>query len=359
MLARLLSLAKRLYFVLRNLRSFLTKEHELHGWPDSWTDLRMLAAGFHSDKQYLYELGADGRPLPAYVGDFERLMLRRLNEPYAAFLDHKALFAQVFGTQFRVPTDHGLIRRGTFLPFTDDLEVAPTGAALRDPSLPERLVLKRVGGGGGKDILLVTRREHDRLEVNGEPSTIDVLVEQLGMRTYVVTDLLTQGAYANNLFPHAINTVRVVTMRDDEGPFVAFAVQRIGNQRSRPTDNLNRGGLAALVDLDSGTLGPARQLEADRRPEAYTHHPDTGAPIAGQVVPHWTAITALLLEAMEAFPGLRYVGWDVVVGDDEDQLLVLEGNSYPGVQVAQLHHPLRNDPRTARFFDAVTTRTAA
>lgn len=359
MLARLLQLAKRLYFVLRNVRSFLTKEHELHGWPDSRTDLRMLAAGFHSDKQHLYDLGPDGRPLPTYIGDFERLMLRRLNEPYAAFLDHKALFAQVFGTQFRVPTDHGLIRRGTFTPFGDDLEVSPTAAALRDPSLPDQLVLKRVGGGGGKDILLVTRRGDDELEVNGAPSSVDAVVEQLAMRTYVVTDLLTQGTYANGLFPHSINTVRVVTMRDDQGPFIAFAVQRIGNERSRPTDNLNQGGLAALVDLEAGTLGPARQLEADRRPEAHHHHPDTGAPIAGLVVPHWKAITELLLEAMEAFPGLRYVGWDVVVGDEEDELLVLEGNSYPGVQVAQLHHPLREDERIARFFAAVTTETAA
>lgn len=313
----------------------------------------MLRAGFHSDKRWLYDLDARGRPLPTYVGDLERLLLRRLNEPYAAFLDHKALFAQVFGTLLRVPADYGLVRRGTFRPYADDLAIAPVATALTDQALPDRFALKRVAGGGGKDILLVTRRGR-RFEVNGVPASLEHLVEAVGMDTFVVTELLTQGAYAGGLYPHAINTVRVVTMRDGDGPFLAFAVQRIGNAASRPTDNLNRGGLCALVDLTSGELGPARRLEYDREPRAYEAHPETGAAIAGQRIPGWVAIRAQLLAAMEALPGLRYVGWDVVVGDRDEDLLVLEGNSYPGVQVAQLHAPLRADPRIAAFFDAAT-----
>lgn len=358
MLTWLVRKAKRVYFVLRNLRTFLRKEYELHGWPDAWSDLRLLAHGFHSDKQHLYALGPKGLPLPTYVGDFERLMLRRVNEPYAAFLDHKALFAQVFSTQFLVPVDHGLIRRGVFTPLHGStLPVASALAALTDLGLPDDYVLKRIGGGGGKDIWIVHRVTTTDVTVNGATMPLESLVEQLGQRSFLLTELLRQGAYADGLFPGSINTVRVVTMRDDDGPFVAFAVQRIGNARSQPTDNLNQGGLCALVDLTSGTLGPARQLETATRPTAYTHHPETGAAIAGQVIPRWNEMVTMLLGAMEAFPRLRYVGWDVVVQDEG--LLVLEANSYPGVQVAQLHEPLRRSPRIARFFDTISGRGAA
>ena len=357
MLTWLVRKAKRVYFVLRNLRTFLRKEYELHGWPDAWSDLRLLAHGFHSDKQHLYALGPKGLPLPTYVGDFERLMLRRVNEPYGPFLDHKALFAQVFGSQFRVPVDHGLIRRGVFTPLVEGLDIAPTAAALQDPRFPDSFVLKRVGGGGGKDILLVDRGAGDALLVNDDEVSVSELVDTLEMRTYVVNERLTQGTYAQGLYPGSINTVRVVTMRDSDGPFIAFAVQRIGNSRSRPTDNLNRGGLCALVDPDTGVLGPARQLEASSAPHPYDHHPDTGAQITGRAVPGWEAIQEQLLAAMEAFPGLRYVGWDVVLA--EDQMLVLEGNSYPGVQVAQLHTPLRADRRVERFFDELREQAGA
>ena len=358
MISWLVRRGKRAYFVLRNVRTFLRKEHELHGWPDAWSDLRLLVHGFHSDKRYLYQLGPNDLPLASYIGDFERLMLRRVNEPYAAFLDHKALFTQVFGTQFRVPVDHGLIRRGVFTPLHgSDLPVASAMAALADPALPDDYVLKRIGGGGGKDVWIVHRHNVTEVTVNGEALPLATLVEQLDQRSFLVTELLTQGDYANALFPGSINTVRVVTMRDDSGPFIAFAVQRIGTERSQPTDNLNQGGLCALVDLTNGTLGPARRLETQTRPVAYTHHPETGAPIAGQVIPHWDEVVTTLLSTMDAFPRLRYVGWDVVL--QQDGFLVLEGNSYPGVQVAQLHRPLRGDPRIAGFFDTISGRSAA
>lgn len=237
------------------------------------------------------------------------------------------------------------------------MPIAPAAVGLASPELPDRYVLKRIGGGGGKDIWIVHRAGPDQVVVNGALMPLTALVDLLEMRTFLVTELLTQSRFAHELYPDAINTVRVVTMRDDEGPFIAFAVQRIGNERSRPTDNLNQGGLCALVDLTTGTLGPARQLETDRSPVAYATHPDTGAPIEGRVIPGWDEVATTLLIAMEEFPRLRYVGWDVVLQDDGP--LVLEGNSYPGVQVAQLHEPLRQHPRIAAFFTSITEERRA
>ena len=349
----LLARAKRAYFIAQNVRSFASKERELHGLPDSWADLRMLRQGFHSDKQYLYE-HIDGRPHAAYVGDFERLMMRRLNGPYAPFLDNKVLFSQVFGAYLPVPRNFGLLRRDALNPLDPVVPSAPRETALLLPELPDQFVLKRVAGGGGKNIYLIDR-DSDCLRVNGHAMDLDVLLERLGTATYLVTELLGQGAYATGLFPGSLNTVRVVTMQDDEGPFVGFAVQRIGTSRSAPTDNLNQGGLAAPVELADGTLGDARHLEADRVAEPHALHPETSAPITGLTVPHWERVTSMLLDALEHFPGLRYVGWDVVLG--EEGLTVLEANTYPGVQVAQLHYPLRTDRRVAAFFEETTAAT--
>lgn len=343
--------AKWAYFALRNCRSFLQKELELNGLPRSWRSVRLLWHGFHSDKRHLYLANGRGLPLASYVGDFERLMKRRANGQYSDFLDSKILFSQVFSSHVRCPINFGFIAQGVFIPLDPRFEAVSRHAPLADDLLPSKFVLKRVSGGGGKNIFLVERRD-GTFRVNGEAMALPALEALIAEARYLITELLTQSAYGQALYPHSINTVRVVTMRDRDGPFVAFAVQRIGRECSRPTDNLNRGGLAAPIDLETGTLGPARNYEATRQAEPYDRHPETGGAIEGQTVPGWTEIRASLIEIMVNFPGLRYVGWDVVTLDDG--FLVLEGNSYPGVQVAQLHFPLKNDPRIAAFFEQLS-----
>jgi len=340
---------KRWYFIARNGRSFLNKERELSGFPTRPLAWRLLKAGFHSDKHHLYECGPNGLPVDLYVGDFERLMKRRINGEYGCFLDDKLLFNQAFSSFFRCPLNYGLIESGRFSPLTEACLTVSPEQSLSDSNLPERFVLKRASGGGGKNIHLVSRDSADSFLVNGVAKTAGQLLGDISETAYLVTELLGQGSYASGLYPHSINTVRVVTMRDAQGPFIAFAVQRIGRECSRPTDNLNRGGMAALVDLDSGVLGVARHYESSCRPDSFSMHPETGAAVAGQMVPHWETIKEALLNAMRALPALHYVGWDVVVQDDG--FLVLEGNSYPGVQVAQLHFPLKSNPRIKAFFE--------
>ena len=340
---------KRCYFIARNIRSFLNKERELSGVPATLSALRLLKAGFHSDKRYLYERGPDGLPQNIYVGDFERLMKRRINGEYGCFLDDKLLFNQAFSSFFRCPLNYGLIESGRFSPLSAAFGAVSSDKPLSDPNLPGRFVLKRASGGGGKNIYLVVKETSNTFLVNGIVKTVAQLSAAISESAYLATELLTQGEYTHKLYPHSINTVRVVTMRDEQGPFVAFAVQRIGRECSRPTDNLNRGGMAAAVDIDSGVLGDAKHYESFRKPESYSVHPETGAKIAGQCVPQWVAIKKQLLDAMRALPALHYVGWDVVVQDDG--FLVLEGNSYPGVQVAQLHYPLKSNPRIKAFFE--------
>jgi hypothetical protein len=103
-----------------------------------------------------------------------------------------------------------------------------------------------------------------------------------------------------------------------------------------------------VVDLETGEIGRALYYSGESRPDAFVTHPDTREPLVGKVVPHWGAIKAALLKAVSQYPGFRYVGWDVVLQDDG--FLVLEGNSYPGVQVLQLHRPLLENRRLARLF---------
>ena len=97
-------------------------------------------------------------------------------------------------------------------------------------------------------------------------------------------------------------------------------------------DNFEAGGIAAPIDLETGTLGTA----VAKNPCRYnlTHHPDSGAPIDGFVMPFFRESLQAALTAHACFPWVPFVGWDVVVTNHGPQLL--EANPDWGVELAQI-----------------------
>ena len=107
-------------------------------------------------------------------------------------------------------------------------------------------------------------------------------------------------------------------MPGEPQPIILRAVQRIGTADTVPTDNWSGGGVCAIVDLESGRLGPGRvnPLKSKSPVRQYETHPDTGARIEGAILPHWDRIRETVLRASTSSPLNRYVGWDVLVDDE-------------------------------------------
>jgi hypothetical protein len=341
---------KRYYNHLRLLRQFLKKEVEVNGAPLTPWKWRFLLRGFHSDKRFLYTLGPDALPLPTYLSDFARLRTRRLNGVYRKILDHKWMFKEAVADLIHCPRTVGTVNAEGTIEFAG-LGKRTLGRHLLSEvldALPLPIVAKRFGGGGGKRIFLIDRDPLGFL-VNGSPATAAEVAATLRGESFMIEEAIQQGRYAAGLYPHSVNTVRVLTVNDGQStPWIAFAVQRIGRSISAPTDNFNRGGLCAAIDLETGTLSSALHFSGRSKPVAFDHHPETGAPIRGTVVPDWPVLRAWLLDLVERVPGFSYVGWDVVLL--ESGFMLLEGNSYSGVQLIQSHSPLLESRRLAAYY---------
>src|SRR5205085_1403363 len=120
----------------------------------------------------------------------------------------------------------------------------------------------------------------------------------------------------------ALATVRIVTCRNEAGDFEATnAVLRMAQGRNHVVDNFHAGGLAAAVELESGTLGHATDLGV--RPTAgwRATHPDSGAAIAGRRLPYWPETLALVMRAHAAFADRILIGWDVAILADGPELV--------------------------------------
>jgi hypothetical protein len=233
-------------------------------------------------------------------------------------------------------------------PFDADMARALSRTLDRYP----RQVFRPSWAGGGQGVFFLSR-DDEGLKLNGQevaPDAIHALLAKLDR--YVSTEFIQQASYARVIYPGTTNTLRILSLWDEEngGPFIAAAVHRFGSPRSGAVDNFHagHGGLCAPVDLEAGTLGKAATLTPEGEWLSASSHPDTGAPIEGVVLPGFSHCIEVVLKAASHFPFCPCIGWDVVLTDNG--FSILEANTLPSLTVMQVHRPLLTDPRTRRFF---------
>ncbi|MBR4502879.1 MAG: hypothetical protein IKP22_13520 [Clostridia bacterium] len=154
------------------------------------------------------------------------------------------------------------------------------------------------------------------------------------MGNAIVEELVVQHPVMSGMCPTSVNTVRIATMLGDKQDGIVYAFVRIGN--GKVMDNVDCGGMAARVDLDSGVL---KTVAADKAGNVFEKHPMTSTPIVGFRIPFWEEARAMCLEAMRVVPQMRFVAWDVAI--TEKGPLFIEGNSFPSHAVPQFaaHYP--------------------
>jgi hypothetical protein len=260
--------------------------------------------------------------------------------PGRAILDDKERTHEAFqraGAGDLLPPWLGRVEDGVFVP-----RPGGPGSLAEALTAYPRLFLKPRNGSQGSGARVVS-------------ATVDV--PDTG--DYLVEGCLEQHPTLREIYPRAVNTLRVLTVRHPTaGLFVARMAQRIGTDLSAPTDNYSRRGLVAGVR--DGVL-----LDAVTRPGPHgvarlTHHPDTGARIEGVALPFPELIEDLMLRAAAVVPDVVHVGWDVALTSDGPVLL--EGNAgIANPNVFQAHRPLLDDPRLIGFYErhgVISTRKA-
>ena len=150
----------------------------------------------------------------------------------------------------------------------------------------------------------------------------------------ILEEIVQQHPTMASLCPTSVNTCRIATLLGDKQQGIVYAFLRIGN--GKVVDNVDCGGMAARIDLDSGML---LTVGADKQGNTFDKHPKTGTPIVGFTIPYWEEAKAMCLEAAKKVPQMRFVAWDVAITPDGPTFI--EGNSFPSHAVPQFaaHYP--------------------
>ncbi len=311
--------------------------------------LAAARAGFYPSSHAIYELDGPGRR--DYVSDRERELTWSLDWPAAGLLDDKlAFFFMLRHLGVPTPEVSGVIVRGNAHPLNPHASPGSGAGWLRERlEARGKLIVRPTRGGGGRGLWALQSHTAGFM-LNGQSVSWSDIENRLHrLADHVVTDFVTQAAYARDIFAGTTNTVRALTMHGETtGPVLSNAVHRIGTRASMPADNWSRGGLSVDLDVATGKLGRAVMKPGDDGLQWFDRHPDTGAPITGIEIPGWSRAREGLLALAARVPFLPYVGWDLVITDDG--FSVIEGNKYSDVNLLQVHRPIKRDPRARAFY---------
>ena len=142
----------------------------------------------------------------------------------------------------------------------------------------------------------------------------------------LIEEVAHQNKAIAKVYSKSVNTIRIVTLNKK----IVAAYIRFGN-KGNIVDNFNHNGMVTAINIDTGIIEfPA----IDKIGNVYKKHPETKKNIIGLQIPMWDKVKELCIKACEVTPEVKYVGWDVCIGEKEPSLI--EGNDFPGHDLYQL-----------------------
>ena len=280
---------------------------------------------------------------------------RYINGNFNAILANKIIFGNYIKTviksinKMHVIESIGFIENGYLQPLHND--IIPGDFISLIPFIEKNgIVLKPYLGDGGEGVMIISK-EKDYFLIGTEKVDWDEIVSKLKeLNNFLIQEKFIQRGISNDIYAGSLNTMRIGTMIDPvtQQAFIAYAVHRFGSIKSVNLDNVNKGGLAVMIDLETGKLDRGYSLSKEGDKEVYEVHPVSLKPILNEQIPDWKDLCNSLVEMAARMPYLKYVGWDVVLSDGE--LYLLEGNVSPGLPLIQMFKPMTHFPAAWNFF---------
>ncbi|MGN1269712.1 MAG: sugar-transfer associated ATP-grasp domain-containing protein [Clostridia bacterium] len=177
----------------------------------------------------------------------------------------------------------------------------------------QEIVIKPIDGEGGKG---VEKLKYSEEEANS-------IYEKIKDKKFIAEQCIKQNEKLNKLYDKSVNSLRMFTFYEEGQVYFLQAVLKIGN--GGVVDNFSSGGMYTYVNEEGYVFVEA----IDRDDNIFYEHPTSKTKIVGFKVPMFEEAVKLVQEAAKVIPEIRYVGWDVAIGENEP--IIIEGNCFPGV----------------------------
>jgi len=169
---------------------------------------------------------------------------------------------------------------------------------------------KPIDGGKGEGLFALKCLDK-KLFINNDEISVNNFIKKLGGR-YILQERITQHSLMHNIYPHSVNTLRIVTYHYEGSTELFMGALRMGTGGSN-VDNLSAGGIAVGIDLERGKLFKKGFHSKKGNPEFIESHPDSGIKFEDIEIPWFQETKKILLKAHGLMNGVHSIGWDVAI----------------------------------------------
>lgn len=152
-------------------------------------------------------------------------------------------------------------------------------------------------------------------------------------RDYIIEQGIVQHPELDNINPSCINSLRVMSFRENENVQVPSCFLRAGTGDSF-VDNAAAGGVFVNYDLKKNRLGEIAYSHAGSGGKCYTHHPSTLYYFENKTLPYPEKVELIITKAAQLFSDIELIGWDIAY--TKDGPIIIEGNSNPSLLMTQI-----------------------
>jgi hypothetical protein len=186
---------------------------------------------------------------------------------------------------------------------------------------PHKIFVKPVDGMGGYGIVVFHRQENGCFKSADGLMLDEDFLSRIGQRNdYIIQCGLEQDRQLSQIYPHSVNTFRIVTANLSGDVRILLSTLRIGRS-GREVDNSAQNNIVLPIDVVSGNTAAFGCTEAG---EKFTHHPDTGFFFKGTHIQHWKEVREFTVTSAQKLPQFTYLGWDI--GLTRDGPVAIETN---------------------------------
>ena len=303
------------FLVLKNIKRDVQKCN-LHSFSILYNALiKYPLLGFEPSQFFEYKLYKNS--YKEYMTIYDTLVkIREINkkDPYKPYLlDNKLSFKMHINDRVRFPKLIAYYNhRNKKIKFYDK------------PS-NNKVVIKNLLGGGGVGVWIASADNY-----------IDILKKNR-FKSKIAEEFIMQHNFLNEIFNGSVNTVRCITVQNNESIYLLNTTLKVGVKKSKGKDNVHFGGFCIEIDMETGKLGIGRPFYPENI--EYKCHPETKFKFYGKTLPYYNELKQIAIDAHKCFPMYTIIGWDIAIS--ETGPVVIEGNRVPYFKLGEIHEPLK------------------
>ncbi|MGO1369371.1 sugar-transfer associated ATP-grasp domain-containing protein [Senegalia sp. (in: firmicutes)] len=169
-----------------------------------------------------------------------------------------------------------------------------------------------------------------QIHIDGVIGNIDQLKEKMVGNIFLQEKAI-QHSKMNELYSNSLNTIRLVTIKENNKVSVFSSVLKIG-AFNNTCDNWHLGGIIIEIDKESGKLNEEGILTPGKG--GYVkEHPDTNKTFKDFEVPYFVQAVNVAKELHQYMGNIHSIGWDI--GITGDGPIFIEGNDNWGIPMHQ------------------------